>query len=344
MGESDKTENSAEQSNITDHVQGENVECGVASKDQQNETDADERAKWGVLSVLFIILVSVVIAMRFGSSIPIQDTRASVRLYGSQSARLYGSQEDMPLTQEYEGYLKWQEERQLAKTDMELGDIDEYVLREQKNIENWYAINLVNLKKWKKERLQQLESEEKIAWARYCQNAKNTVSETEGRITMNSYGTADTRIISRDLAVIDSYMRTDGHFSDTSGSYVVGDPAGIYEIQMRSIANAKNSIEMEFVKLEQKKKRYLGDVESLADRRRGGIYAKKRTILRSTRLKLQGGPGIIDAIGMAGNPLVMIEGEVFYEGDVVRGFKIRNISDYKVEFEKDGQILVQEID
>jgi len=65
---------------------------------------------------------------------------------------------------------------------------------------------------------------------------------------------------------------------------------------------------------------------------------------RGIPLRLQGGPGIIDAMSTSGNPFVMIEGEILYEGDVVRGFKIRKIFNHRVEFEKDGQVLVREID
>lgn len=51
-------------------------------------------------------------------------------------------------------------------------------------------------------------------------------------------------------------------------------------------------------------------------------------------------PGQIDAISWSedGDRLVMLDGEVFREGDVFKGFKIYKICKDKVEYEKDGKI------
>ena len=51
----------------------------------------------------------------------------------------------------------------------------------------------------------------------------------------------------------------------------------------------------------------------------------------------------IEGIGISGSgeSLIMIEGEIFHEGDFVKGFKIKKIDGRTVEFQKDGQIWVQ---
>ena len=51
----------------------------------------------------------------------------------------------------------------------------------------------------------------------------------------------------------------------------------------------------------------------------------------------------IEVIGISGSgeSFIMIEGEIFHEGDFVKGFKIKKIDGRTVEFQKDGQIWVQ---
>ena len=71
------------------------------------------------------------------------------------------------------------------------------------------------------------------------------------------------------------------------------------------------------------------------------MYVQKKMIV-----KRQGHPGIIDAIvtNTNGETIIMIEGEIFHDGDLVKGFKIKKIDEQTVEFQMDGQSLVQHID
>ena len=239
--------------------------------------------------------------------------------------------------------LELQEQQQLNYLDMELEDFNEYVAQQRQNVENWYAQNLANLQKWAKNILEQLDAEEKAAWARCLQNMNNIASIRSGTGIVSGSGSANTYLITDDYAATNGYFNSNGYFSETTHSFVIGDPAGKYNWERQSIQNSRESIEMEFVKLQQEKQRYLAEIESLADRRRDTIHATKRAVKRNARLKLQGGPGTIDAISTAGRPLVMVEGQTFYEGNVVRGFTIKKIYDYKVEFEKNGQVLVQQL-
>jgi len=237
--------------------------------------------------------------------------------------------------------LELQEHQQLNDLDMALEDVNEYVAQQRQKVENWYAQNLANLQKWAKSTLEQLDAEEKAAWARCLQNMNNITSIRSGAGIVSGSGSANTWLMTDDYAATNGYFNSNGSFSESTHSFVVGDPAGQYNLERQSIRNSRELIEAEFVKLQQEKQRYMAEIESLADRRRGTIHAAKRAVKRDTRLKLQGGPGMIDAISTGGRPLVMIEGEIFYEGDVVRGFKIRKISNHQVEFEKNGQIWVR---
>lgn len=74
------------------------------------------------------------------------------------------------------------------------------------------------------------------------------------------------------------------------------------------------------------------------------MYAKERQ--ESSKPKLQGGPGVVDAICFTENHkgLIIVKGQIFHEGDVVNGFNVRKIHPDKVEFEMNGQICVQRLE
>ena len=226
-------------------------------------------------------------------------------------------------TPECRTYLELQEMLKAALKQQELDNLDQYVVEQRHNVENWYAQNLANLQQWANNILEQLAAEEKAAWARCLQNMNNVTSIRSGRGIVSGTGSANTHLITDDYAVTNGYSNSYGNFSETTHSFVTGDPAGRYKLERESLQNRRKSIEMQFLKLEQEKQRYLAEIQSVADRK--------------------GGPGTIDAISTVGRPLVMVEGETFYEGDVVRGFTIKKIYDYKVEFEKNGELLVQQL-
>lgn len=240
-------------------------------------------------------------------------------------------------------YLELQEQQELNNLDLELEKFNEYIVEQRQNVENWYAQNLANLQQWANKVLEHLDAEEKAAWARCLQNMNNVVSIRSGTGIVSGSGSANTYSITDDYAITNGYYNSNSGFSETTHSFVVGDPAAQYNSERESLRNCKESLEMQFLKLEQQKQRYLAEIQSVDDRRKTAIYAAKRAAQKNARLKLQGGPGTIDAISTVGKPLVMVEGETFYEGDVVRGFAIKKIYDYKVEFEKNGELLVQQL-
>jgi len=288
------------------------------------KTKTVEQLKWAFLAVLVIILFFVVL------------WRAT---QGSLEA------DEFEPTTDHTDFLKQQEEYELRSCNMEVANLAEYARKERQNIETWYAENLANLKQWEKERLEQLDREEKIAWARYNQDVKKTTSKTRESLNAGSYETASTHMVTDSYAMTKSYTSTDGLHSQTTDTYVVGNPARIYELEMRRIENERDAIKSEFLKLKRKRDRYLAESESYVQRRIDVINVKKRRVKENTTAKLQEGPGMIDAISFSGSGerLIIFEGKIYHEGDVVNGFNIHKIFADRVEFEKNGQISVQKL-
>jgi len=251
---------------------------------------------------------------------------------------------DPPAINEEE-FIKKQEAQQIRNLNMEMKNVDEYVSEQQQNIENWYVKNLAILQQWAKEWHGQLEEEEKVAWARFCQNMENIVSSRSGHLRMNSHGYANTYIMPDGYAMTNGHFTTDGRFSETTNTSVVGDPAGQYDWERTQIKNSREFIKRKFSELEQKRKNYLAEVERYAERVRARICADKRHLQKRTQVKLRGGPGVVEAISIGGNSesFIMIDGKFAYEGSMVNGFKVHKIYPDRVEFEKDGKIWVQKM-
>ena len=258
------------------------------------------------------------------------------------------NQESEILESQYKEYLKSQEIQQLADLDLKLKRIEQYAPRQRQNIENWYASNLANLQQWAEEWLKQLEGEERVAWARCLQGIRNEASETTGYVRMDSHGYADTHFNEYGYATTNSYIITDGYFSEDTHTFVVGNPVGEYESEQYRIDNSREAIRSEFVKLKRKREKCLAELEFYVQNVKAIIYANKWAVHEDTEIKLSGGPGLIQAISISDNekPFVimfndMFNDELFYEGSIINGFKIRKIDANKTEFEKNGEIWVQ---
>ncbi|HEW79184.1 MAG TPA: hypothetical protein ENH34_04365 [Phycisphaerales bacterium] len=249
------------------------------------------------------------------------------------------------LTAESKRLFKQQEEQQLKNLDMELAYIDEYVLQQRQNIESWYASNVANLQRWAKERLAQLDGAEKAAWARFCQNMENTMSNKTGYLTMNSYGYADTYFTGDGYATTNSYVMTDGYFSEKTNTFVVGNPAGRYESEIGQIKNSKDAIKLEFSRLSRMRESYLAELEQYAKRRREGLRAETYKTIENTKIKIEGGPGLIEAIFWSDKEesSIMFDNEILCEGNIINGFKVNKIYPDRVEFEKNRKIWVQKL-
>ena len=257
--------------------------------------------------------------------------------------------------------LELQGQERLNDLDMKLRDLDrklkhvgEDVPRQRQEIENWYASELARSEKWKKQRLEQLNKEEELARARCYQGMQNTTSEAVGYHTEQGRSVGDTFIISDGRGISDAYSNTytsrDGLSLDKERTFVVGDPTGRYQAELRRIKIAKDAIELEFVKLQRQRDRYLAEIERDVDNARTRIRnamtripAAKRSIQKNTEIRLKGGPGLIGSVSISGDGKgkVWIEDKMLHEGDWINGFKITGIYWDRVEFEKSGEIFVQ---
>ena len=243
--------------------------------------------------------------------------------------------------------LAQQEAYLLRNAETELAGVESCLGENRKNIEDWYRENLAALETWKRKCLRDLAREEQLAWTRYNQNMKNLRSDTSAIADAESHGSQNIMRMPDGSVSTSEHVSTQGTFSSTENTYVVGNPAGQYEWEMRSIQNARNSIQQEFVKLRKKRDRYIAELERDAERRREGIHARKREITESTQIKLQGGPGVVSALSYSenGESIIMFEGRVYREGESIGAFKIRKIHpDKRVEFEKNGAILIQRVE
>lgn len=69
----------------------------------------------------------------------------------------------------------------------------------------------------------------------------------------------------------------------------------------------------------------------------------KERIRENTKVKLSGGPGVVNAIIWSDErkPSIFFNGEIYYEGNMIDGFRVRKILPDRVEFEKNNKIWIQ---
>jgi len=272
----------------------------------------------------------------YGEALESQEEQRLIELTDSNSQR------STPTELGYGEALKSQEKQKLMNLDMQLRDIEQYVPQERQRIENWYLNNLAILNKWANEWLERLEGEQKAAWARFCENLNNTISNKTGGLTIDSYGYANTYFTGGGYATTNSYIMTDGYFSEKTHTFVVGNPAGQFETELNRIKNSRRAIEYEFVKLQQKRENSLAEVEQYAENQREAISAKKRSIKKNIEIKLSGGPGKVQVVSISKNApaCIMLEGKIYYEGSIINGWRLNKINSGRVEFTKNGKIWI----
>jgi len=313
-------------------LRGRNTESNPLAHLGNAAGEIKEQLGW-LLVWVFLLILMLTIFLRFFKT-------------DSPEALSASSEKDTPvLTSHYEKFLKQQEQQQVENWDIELKNVDKYAVDERQKIENWYLNNLIILQEWAQEMLQRLDDEEKVAWGRFCQNMQNIISHTSGYSIGNSYGLAHTHATGAGYATSHGYTWTDSYFSGTTHTFVVGDPGGRYDSEVRQIRNSKEAIRSEFENLKRKKEGYLAELERYVNNLRENVYAGKRRLKESTEIKLQGGPGLISAICSAqnGQSSIVFEGQILHEGDMANGFKVDKIHPDRVEFEKDGKIWVQKL-
>jgi len=282
----------------------------------------------------------------YGEALKSQEKQKLIELTDSNNQR------STPAELGYGEALKSQEKQKLMNLDVQLRDIEQYVPQERQRIENWYLNNLAILNKWANEWLERLEGEQKAAWARFCENLNNTISNKTGGLTIDSYGYAGTYFTGGGYATTNSYIKTDGYFSEKTHTFVVGNPAGQYETELNWIKNSRRAIKYEFVKLQQKRENSLAEVERHAEKQREAIenqreaiYAKKRSIKKDIEIKLSGGPGKVQVVSISkyapASACIMLEGKIYYEGSIINGWRLNKINSDRVEFTKNGKIWIE---
>lgn len=240
--------------------------------------------------------------------------------------------------------LKQQEQDKLRSLEQASVELDNYVTERRKEIETWYTSELARLKLWAESRAKELDEDAKVAYARCLQKMQNTVSNSTAVLSENTYVYADTYYSPYGYATTNGYAYTDGVLQGVTRQRVVGDPVGDYKFELENIKESQRSVEDVFSELSQKRERYLWELEVYARSRRLGIEAQKRLVSKNTEVKLAGGPGVVDAISCSGGkPCIMFSGEILHEGDSANGFKIIKIHEDRVEFEKDGEVWIQDL-
>lgn len=209
--------------------------------------------------------------------------------------------------------------------------IDAWATGECQRIEAWYSNELAGLKAQLEQRLERLKGADRLAWAQFRQRVNETWSTTSGY----SYASAQ--------ATGSGSVRDYGYSSETTATYVPGDPAGEYAAIMARIRDSRQVTQQDFLKAQESlawaRKEKLAAVQREADRQRS--YIRNEAARRSSGDPT---PKVEAVVAGADNRFCALIGDgLVSEGDTVQGYYVRKIRTDSVEFEKDGQTWVQRV-
>jgi hypothetical protein len=240
--------------------------------------------------------------------------------------------------------LKEEEENEIKRLNAELVELDVYVSEQKKEIERWYTSELERLKVWAESRTKELDGEAQLAFARCLQKINNTVSSSISSFSSDTSVYSNTEYSPYGYSSTDSYARINGRNAEVTLESVVGNPSEDFKMDLENIKEGHRAVKDVFEELLKKREQNLYELEAYAVRKREAIDAQKRSVVRSTKVKLSGGPGLIDAISFTDKEqFIVFSGEILREGDYANGFKIIKIHNDRVEFEKDGKVWIQEL-
>ena len=257
----------------------------------------------------------------------------------------------------------------LHEQDDRIDEVQQWLQNERQNIEKWYADAkqrlpeqrkeieeryqnaVAKLHQWKTIALEELNTADRGAAARFIQSQNDTISFNSDTSFTHGYISPG------------GYLNATTYSFGTSRSSVLGDPAGLFRLEIASISNSRIEVENiyqeELGNLQNQKSRYLNSIsadslqcektraiqeaERYAENARWAADSKKRDIITATEDRLAGGPGVvIDAIDYTGKKsFCMILGDIYRQGDTINGFKIHKISASEVIFEKDGKTFAK---
>jgi len=246
-----------------------------------------------------------------------------------------------------EAQLRQQEAEQLRTLDDQLRSLDKDITQKRQKVETWYAQNLAHLRRWAEQRKRELDNAERVAYAQCMQQMKNTSSVTQRDLSANGYTYSSGYVSPYGQLYGRSSTTVQGRSFETTDTYIVGNPAAQYQATVIQIRQARQAVEREFVRLEQRKKEELAMLDAEQERKTTTIHWYKGRAQRETARQLSENPDLlVEVIGVGKDDkfYAQICGKDVREGSVVNGYKVRKICADRVEFEKDGQVFIQKID
>jgi ABC-type uncharacterized transport system fused permease/ATPase subunit len=215
----------------------------------------------------------------------------------------------------------------------ELRAIDTWATQERQKIEAWYASELTSLKAQVEQILQDLNGEDKLAWSRFYQRANETWSTTRGYEDISVYDFGTT-----------GFTSGSGFRSQT---FVKGNPAGEYEATLNWIKEAKRTTQQDFMNIQNRlawlREQKLAAVQTEVARRKSVVALRRSRVQMETTRKSSGDPtSTVEAVD--NRFFISTEAGPAYEGDTIKGYRVRKIHADSVEFEKDGKTWVQKVE
>jgi len=231
---------------------------------------------------------------------------------------------------------QWLQNEQ-QKIEKRYEDARQSIPEQQQKIEKWYRNNLAILQRWRNAELERLNVDDKGATAEFLQDLNNTTSYTNGYISPDGYFSANTSSNSYSAS---KFNRETAYIADNRVTVenTYQEVLGNLQKQKSSYLNSvsEDSLQREKILALQEAEEYVENASKVA-------VSKKRDIITATEDRLAGGPGVvIEAIDYNNKKsFCMIEGDTYFEGNTIGGFKIHKISEREVIFEKNGKTFLK---
>jgi hypothetical protein len=222
-------------------------------------------------------------------------------------------------------------ENERKRIEKKYTDAKQRIPEQRRDIEERYQVAVGKLQRWRTSVLEALNAADRGAAARFIQNQNETVSFNDSTAVTNGHISPG------------GYLNATTYSSGTSNNFVLGNPAGLFELEITGNANSRVEVADIFEKISKDLKNQKAEyLESITMSEKSLLNEKTRALQEAERIaadRLAGGPGVaIDAIGSSGKRSYFMVGEnIYYQGDTINGFKIQKILADEIIFEKDGK-------
>lgn len=228
--------------------------------------------------------------------------------------------------------LKQQQQKLDDIEEQGLSDIDKRCTEERRKLESHYSEEFMRLEYSARVTLINLDAAQSAAYAKFQQELKNTISESQGYAAMDSY------------IWDDGYASGQGDFSDAAITPVDGNKAKDNETEKTRIGRDKADTlgyyQQSFIDLQNRR---MNDMSVLAKKRKGMIDMLLANINSAKRPRREF-EGIVTGIMFSGDNISAVIGDsVVHEGDTTHGVKIVKIYKDRIELEKNGRRWSQQI-